>query len=286
MKRSVLAFTSVLMAFSLAAPTYAHSGSQGNLFRAMGKMKVVAHQENKRSESREDRHDHDNHAQNHQDKHDDSPKDDQFFGFRNLVGMITGVDLQAKTLLVTTNGKSTRTVKAEGAVILSVGADSAKVITFAELKTGQRASFLLKKQRGMGVQSTHEALLITQFSMPVPPPATQPQQPTVQFSSAVSTGAESVTPVNIPVTLSKVSSHDVKVQYTVAGTATGAGVDYTLSNGELTIPAGQTTGNLSLGVTNDTIDESDETVVVTLSGATNGTLGSTSVHTYTVLDND
>jgi hypothetical protein len=37
---------------------------------------------------------------------------------------------------------------------------------------------------------------------------------------------------------------------------------------------------------NDTLDEPNETVVVTISGATNATLGATTQHTYTINDDD
>ena len=71
------------------------------------------------------------------------------------------------------------------------------------------------------------------------------------------------------------------------GTATGGGVDYTLANGTLTIAAGSTTGTITIaGIVDDLIDELDETVIVTLSGPTNASLGATTVHTYTILDND
>ncbi|MCK0148187.1 gliding motility-associated C-terminal domain-containing protein, partial [Arenibacter sp. F26102] len=46
-------------------------------------------------------------------------------------------------------------------------------------------------------------------------------------------------------------------------------------------------GNISIaGIVDDLIDELDETVVVTLSSPTNATLGTNTVHTYTILDND
>ena len=73
----------------------------------------------------------------------------------------------------------------------------------------------------------------------------------------------------------------------VTGQATGSGTDYTLANGTLTISAGATTGNIDIsGIVDDSIDEADETVVVTLSSPSNATLGSDKVHTFTITDND
>ena len=73
----------------------------------------------------------------------------------------------------------------------------------------------------------------------------------------------------------------------VTGTATGSGTDYTLANGTLTISAGSTSGTITIaGIVDDSLDESNETVIVTLSNPSNATLGSDKVHTYTITDND
>ena len=59
------------------------------------------------------------------------------------------------------------------------------------------------------------------------------------------------------------------------GTATGSGTDYTLANGTLTIGAGSTSGTITIAsIVNDTLDEPNETVIVTLSNPSNATLGS------------
>ena len=77
------------------------------------------------------------------------------------------------------------------------------------------------------------------------------------------------------------------VDYAVTGTATGSGTDYTLANGTLTISAGSTSGTITIaGIVNDSLDEANETVIVTLSNPSNASLGSDSVHTYTITDND
>src|SRR5207249_1370387 len=98
---------------------------------------------------------------------------------------------------------------------------------------------------------------------------------------------ESLTPATLAVSLSAASGRTVTVGYSVnGGSATGGGVDYTLAAGTLTFAPGVTTQNISLTVVNDTADEIDETVPVTLSNATNATLGAISTHTYTILDDD
>ena len=109
----------------------------------------------------------------------------------------------------------------------------------------------------------------------------------VQFNSTSSNGAESVSAKAITVDLSAVSGQNVTVNYAVTGTATGSGTDYTLANGTLTISAGSTTGLITIaGIIDDSLDEANETVIVTLSNPSNATLGSDKVHTYTITDND
>jgi hypothetical protein len=110
--------------------------------------------------------------------------------------------------------------------------------------------------------------------------------PSVQFTSTGTSGSETVASVSIAVTLSSPSGKTVSVPYSVGGTATGGGVDYTLSSGTLTFNPGATSASLSLSITNDSLNEDNETVVVTLGTPTNATLGSPSAYTYTILDED
>jgi len=110
--------------------------------------------------------------------------------------------------------------------------------------------------------------------------------PTIAFTSTSGTGAESVTPASIELTLSEASGLDTTVYYSILGTATGSGTDYTLASGTATITAGQTTANISLVVVDDSLSEISETVILTLSSPTNSTLGTNTVYTYTITDDD
>ena len=111
--------------------------------------------------------------------------------------------------------------------------------------------------------------------------------PVIDFAAASSSGAESVSSADLTVDLSAVSGQTITVDYTVTGTATGSGTDYTLANDTFTLTAGNTNGTITIAnVINDVLDEADETVIVTLSNPSNATLGSNSVHTYTISDND
>ena len=116
---------------------------------------------------------------------------------------------------------------------------------------------------------------------------TRAANPTVDFNTTSSSGAESVSSKAITVDLSSASTQNVTVDYAVTGTATGSGTDYTLANGTLTISAGSTSGTITIAsIVNDTLDEPNETVIVTLSNPSNATLGSDDTHTYTINDND
>ncbi len=111
--------------------------------------------------------------------------------------------------------------------------------------------------------------------------------PTVAFSAASSNGSESATPANMAVTLSGASGLTVTVDYSVTGgTADGGGVDYTLANGTLTFTPGDTSENVSATIVNDSWDEDDETIIVTLANPSNASLGGNTAHTYTIQDND
>ncbi len=109
--------------------------------------------------------------------------------------------------------------------------------------------------------------------------------PTVQFSSSSSSGSESSGTNNVQLTLSAASEKEVSVSFSTSGTATGS-TDYTVSSSPVDFPAGTTSKNITITVSDDSKVEGDETVVLTLSSPVNATLGSTSQHTFTITDND
>ena|GEM_PF-1454822 len=112
-------------------------------------------------------------------------------------------------------------------------------------------------------------------------------QPSVQFSAASSSGAESSTPAQLNVSLSAASGRTVTVNYAATGgNATGGGVDYTLASGSLSFSAGQTSKQINITIVDDSSDEFDESVIVTLSSPSNADLGAQTTHTRTITDND
>jgi hypothetical protein len=75
-----------------------------------------------------------------------------------------------------------------------------------------------------------------------------------------------------PINLSVASASDITVAYATSNGTAVAGSDYTATSGTFTIPAGATTKNVVVRVTGDISLEPDETVLFTLSNATNATL--------------
>lgn len=110
--------------------------------------------------------------------------------------------------------------------------------------------------------------------------------PTIQFSAATSNASESTASHVITITTSAPAQAAATVAYTVTGTATGGGVDYTLANGTFTMASLSTIGTITVPVINDAIYEGNETIILTLSSPTVATLGTTSIHTHTINDDE
>ena len=85
------------------------------------------------------------------------------------------------------------------------------------------------------------------------------------------------------------STTDTVIDMTVTGTATN-GTDYAAIGTSVTIPAGSNSATIDVTVTNDTVVEGNETVVVTLDSMSSGTsgitIGGTNSATVTIADND
>src|SRR5262249_30621086 len=103
-----------------------------------------------------------------------------------------------------------------------------------------------------------------------PPP---PPPPSIEIGDATVTEGNTGTALAVfTVTLSAPSAQPVTVQYGTANGTGTAGRDYQAKSGILSIPAGQTTGTITVPVIGDRLGEPDETFVVNLSGATNATI--------------
>lgn len=108
----------------------------------------------------------------------------------------------------------------------------------------------------------------------------------IRFSAGSSSGAESASPADLTVTRTGDTSLTSTVVYTTVSGSAVAGSDYTAASATLQFNPGETSKPVSIAVVNDPLDENDETFTVTLSNATNATLGSPSTHARTILDDD
>ena len=113
--------------------------------------------------------------------------------------------------------------------------------------------------------------------------------PAASFGSASSSAAEDDGTHNVNVDLTRPApSGGLTLGYSVSGTATaGSGNDFTIQgSGSLTIAAGATSATIPVAINDDNAVESAETVILTRTGGTGYTVGTTSVHTLTITDND
>ena len=116
-----------------------------------------------------------------------------------------------------------------------------------------------------------------------------PGTPSASFASGASSAAESAGTHNVTVNLSPAApSGGLTLGYGVTGTATaGSGNDFTIQgSGSLSIAAGATSATIPVAINDDGTTESAETVILTLTGGTGYTVGTPSVHTLTITDND
>ena len=119
--------------------------------------------------------------------------------------------------------------------------------------------------------------------------AVGPPTPTVTIAPgpSLNEGNAGTTAFNFTVNLSAVSGSSVTVNYkTSDGSATVADNDYQAATSSIVIPGGSPSGTITVLVNGDTKCEPDETFHVTLTGATNGTIGSPSVSTGTILNDE
>jgi hypothetical protein len=98
--------------------------------------------------------------------------------------------------------------------------------------------------------------------------------PTVSVGDAsISEGNSGTTVLHFPVSLTGASDVDASFDFATANATATAGVDYIAGSGMLTIPAGSTSGTLSVVVNGDVAYESNETLSLTLSNPTGATIG-------------
>ena len=109
--------------------------------------------------------------------------------------------------------------------------------------------------------------------------------PQASFEFLGASATEGAGAVNVQVNLSPAPQSAITITYTVGGTAT-SGSDYAPLPGSVQASANATSVIIPVSITDDALEESAETVVLTLTSGTGYELGSTTKYTLTITDND
>ena len=111
-------------------------------------------------------------------------------------------------------------------------------------------------------------------------------EPTMSFAEGSQTAFEGSGTHDVEVRLKPVPTSDITLAYTVGGTAT-PGSDFTIANsGTLSVPKGAATATIPVTIIDDSAQEGDETVVLTLNGSAGYGVGNPATHTLTIRDDD
>ena len=216
-------------------------------------------------------------------------------GTRNVrVNLSSSAPLGGLTLAYSVSGTATAgsgndfTIAGSGTLTVGAGATTATIPVAIndDSSTESAETVILTLTGGTGYTLGNprgHTLTITDNDDPTP------TTPAASFASAASSAAENAGTRNVTVNLSSAApSGGLTLGYNVSGTATaGSGNDFTIAgSGSLTVAAGDTSATIPVAINDDSSTESAETIILTLTGGTGYTLGSTRVHTLTITDND
>ena len=126
------------------------------------------------------------------------------------------------------------------------------------------------------------------FTLTVSDDDVAPGTPTAAFASDAESTAEGVGTHSVTLQVLPAPTAAITVRYTVGGNADPAS-DYTAPGGTVPVAANTSAVTIQIPVTDDTSNEGDETVVLTLSTPGNNagyTLGDPKTYTLTILDDD
>ena len=118
----------------------------------------------------------------------------------------------------------------------------------------------------------------------------QTPDPEASFASGSSSAGEGAGTRNVTVNVSPAPAGGVTLGYTLSGTA-ALGSDYQISgasgsSGTVAVASGQTSAVVPVVITDDSAEEADETVVLTLTAGDGYRVGSPATHTLTITDDD
>ncbi len=210
-------------------------------------------------------------------------------GTYNVVVDLSPVPTTATTISYTVAGTSTATMNTDytapaGTVVASASASSVNIsVAITDDSTREDSEtviLILGTGTGYTVGSDRvHTLTITDNDLPV-----------ASFAADTSMANEGSGTHNVVVNLSPAPTTATTIMYTVAtGSANLAtpGDDYTALTGTVVVAANMTSANIPVAITDDSADETSETIGLTL-GVSSGVYGSGSpdAHTLTITDND
>ena len=134
-----------------------------------------------------------------------------------------------------------------------------------------------------GLQSWHNG--ISQRDS-LPECASSPPSPTVSVTPETLSVTEDAGSAQLTLELSEVLSDPVTVDWATSDGTAAAGSDYTAGDGTVNFAPNETRKTIDIAITDDALDESDETFTVTLSNPSNTELGTAKTATVTIADND
>jgi hypothetical protein len=215
-----------------------------------------------------------------------------------------GESAGSATVLVSLSKRAKRAVKvgyATGDGSARAGSDYADAAGTLKLKRRKRSAAIAVPLIADHVDEPDETLVVTlgaprrakiadgEATLTIvddDPSTVVPPRPTLTVSTtAISEGGPGTNAREIGVALSGPSSAPVSVDWSVGSGTAIAGVDFAASGGTVSIPAGSTTGSLTVDTLGDDTDEFDETLVLQLSNAANAELAQ-SAPTVTLTDDD
>ena len=134
-----------------------------------------------------------------------------------------------------------------------------------------------------GLQSWHNGIS-RRDSLPVC--GSRPPPPTVSVTPETLSVTEGAGSAQLTLELSEVHSDPVTVDWATSDGTAAAGSDYTAGDGTVNFAPNETRKTIDIAITDDALDESNETFTVTLSSPSNAELGTAKTTTVTIADND
>jgi hypothetical protein len=110
--------------------------------------------------------------------------------------------------------------------------------------------------------------------------------PATSLPEAATTVSEDIGTVNVDVNITAASGENISIPYTIINLTTSRMHDHTANSGTLVIPAGSTSGVISIPIIDDSRIEDTETLQISLGTPTGSFIQGFKLFTLNILDND